>query len=94
MIGTKPTKGSNAYLTESGELVIPLNAPKRWQYARGGWNIPQILAELDAPLRAWRLHAYAGNLAPENHQKFCQGAVQQGNGFVFCVDCGRYQVEE
>ncbi len=51
--GIKTSKGNVAYLTEEGELIVPVTAPKRFQYARGGWSIWQILAELDAPLKAW-----------------------------------------
>jgi hypothetical protein len=89
--GTKTSKGNVAYLTEEGELIVPVTAPKRFQYARGGWSVWQILAELDAPLKAWERYAYAENLAPANHSRFCKGAVSQGDGFVYCVECGRYQ---
>lgn len=97
--GTKASRGTKPYLAENGELVIPRDALGRYRYwqrdsapaNRKPFPLWQILAELDAPLKAWERYAYAENLAPANHSKFCKGAVSQGDGFVFCVDCGRYQ---
>ena len=97
--GTKASKASVPYLTEQGELIVPqtaLGRYKHWQRDSAPANrkpfpLWQILAELDAPLKAWERYAYAENLAPANHSKFCKGAASQGDGFVFCVDCGRYQ---
>jgi hypothetical protein len=102
MIGTRPSKGAMPYLTENGELVIPANCLgryKHWQRdsapaSRKPHNIWQILAELDAPLKAWKRYAYAENLSPENHERFCKGAAQQGDGFLYCVGCGRYQEKQ
>ena len=38
------------YLTEKGELIIPIDAPPRYRYwAEGGMSLPKILAELNAP---------------------------------------------
>lgn len=97
--GTKTGTGNVAYLTDSGDLIIPQDALGRYRYwqhdsapaNRKPFSIWQILVELDAPLKAWKRYAYAENLAPANHSKFCKGAVSQGDGFVFCADCGRYE---
>ena len=98
MTGTKTSRGTKPRITEKGELVIPQDALGRYRYwqresapaSRRPFTLWQILSELDAPLKSWKRYAYAENLDPESHSKFCKGAVQRGDGFVFCVDCGRF----
>ncbi len=97
--GTKAGKGALPYLSTAGELVIPQDSMgryKHWQRAtarpgRMPFTVPQILAELNAPLSTWKRHTYAADLSPAAHAKFCKGTIQQGDGFVFCTDCARHQ---
>jgi Competence protein CoiA-like family len=74
--------GGRAYLTSDGELR------GRDFFRQPMW---ETLAVLKAPLRAWRLHAHRDpDLLSDAHRKRCDGEPQQGEGFIFCVNCGYY----
>ena len=40
---------SNPYLTETGELIIPSDAPAKYKWWDGGQSIKETLEELKAP---------------------------------------------
>jgi hypothetical protein len=80
------------YLTEDGELRIPLNTLPRYRWWQEGQSIWAALAELDAPLLVWRRHAANRGefLHSPEHAEWCGGEAQTGDGFAFCVECGGY----
>lgn len=81
------------YLTEEGELRIPLNTLPRFRWwQEGGQSVWTTLAELGAPLGTWRRHAVNRGdfLFSAIHCEWCKGDVLAGDGFAFCVECGGY----
>ena len=42
------------YLTDRGELIIPIGCDPRYRWWAGGQSIAEILAELGAPSTVWR----------------------------------------
>jgi len=83
--------GRRPYLTEGNELIIPTFTPKRYRWWQGGQSIWATLAELNAPLATWcRNAANHEDLLSSKHAERCIGEVHHAEGFVFCVECGRY----
>lgn len=80
-----------AYLTDEGELRIPRYAAPRYQWWAGGQSLWVTLKELNALLKTWRRHAAnREDLLSAKHGDWCDGQVEPGDGFMFCVKCGSY----
>lgn len=82
-------------LTADGDLIIPFTAPARYLHWKGGdtQSIWATLAELNAPLSTWRKYAYErSEMLDGTHEARCRTQSAQGEGFVYCDECGWYAV--
>jgi Toprim-like len=87
----KPQQHTVPYLTADDEVRIPFSSDPRYHWWNGGQSIYATLAELSAPLATWSAHGYAcDDLLTNKHADRCRGDVRQGEGFAYCVECGRY----
>ncbi len=80
-------------LRADGSLQIPFTCATRYHHWReDGQSLWTTLAELSAPLASWQRYGYeAADLLTDDHAARCKGAVNEGENFVYCPDCGRYQ---
>jgi DNA polymerase III subunit epsilon len=91
VIAEHPTGTAEAYLRD-GSICIPMDARPvlRW-WLPGSQSLFVTLAEMNAPLASWRKHGKRErNLWANTHANHCKGVVQQGDGFRFCAQCGRW----
>lgn len=76
---------------DGAEVRVPLESPSRYWYWSGGQSLFVTLAELGASLESWRRYGLLEmDLITEGHSQRCKGKIIPGDGFMFCVECGRY----
>jgi hypothetical protein len=87
------------YVTPNNELIIPLDADPKYLYWKGGQTLAVTLAELDAPLAAWKLYLGLDEdiRSDENpdHCRRCHKPIEtacQGK-LLYCPRCNRYREE-
>ena len=75
-----------------GILRIPMHGEFRYRWWKPeGQSIYETLAELGAPLSLWKSHSKENpDLRSGKHADRCNGNIQSGQGFIFCVQCGYY----
>lgn len=85
-------RGGPAYLTEMGDLRIPRYSLFKYRWWRpDGQSLYLTLAELQAPVQSWRKYSIKNpDLTTEKHKGWCNGQIQSGQGFRFCIQCGYY----